>query len=664
MTRKLVFSGLAAAALIGASTLVAVAQQRRGAPNAGPTITGELRQWHKVTLTFDGPQADESSNAPNPFMDYRMTVAFAHESGSPSYTIPGYFAADGNAANSSATSGNKWRVHLSPDKPGKWNYRISFVSGKGVALANATAGRPVVPLDGARGQILIGATDKHAPDFRALGRLTYAGRHYLQFAGSGGHFLKLGADAPETLLAYADFDGTIARKPQVPLHTYAPHVQDWKSGDPTWKDGKGKGLIGAVNYLASKGVNSMSFLPYNAGGDGDNVWPFVSRDDKYHYDVSKLDQWQIFFDYAQQKGIYLHFKLQENENDDNVRGNPYNDPARGRQTPSEAGAGRGRGAAPTAAGPAPVTESLDGGDLGPERKLYIRELVARFGYELALNWNLGEENTQSSEQQLAMAMNLRDVDPYGGHHIVVHTYPNAQESIYPALLGTRSPFTGASLQMVWNAVHERTLRWVRASEGANKPWVVANDEQGPASLGVPPDPGYAGFAGKDTQGRDVGYSLHDIRKQTLWGNLMAGGAGVEYYFGYALPDNDLVAENFRSRDKSWDYGRIAIDFFHSQKIPFWEMKNADELVGNPQHDNSRYCFAKTNEIYLVYLPTGNTTQLKLNGSYTIGWFDPRSGGPLKNGSVATVTTDGDAVVSLGTPPDNANEDWLIVVRRS
>ena len=87
---------------------------------------------------------------------------------------------------------------------------------------------------------------------------------------------------------------------------------------------------------------------------------------------------------------------------------------------------------------------------------------------------------------------------------------------------------------------------------------------------------------------DVGYTLHDIRKYTLWGNLMAGGAGVEYYFGYGLADNDLVAENFRSRDKSWDYGRIAIDFFHSQKIPFWEMTNVDELVGNDKHDNSRY----------------------------------------------------------------------------
>jgi hypothetical protein len=630
------------AAIFGAGLQPALTQSPS---KSAVAITGELRQWHKVTLTLTGPEADETSSAPNPFMDYRMTVTFAHESGSPTYRIPGYFAGDGNAANSSARSGNKWRAHLAPDKTGVWTYRVSFASGKDVALAPPSVGQAVAPFDGQAGKLSIAASDKRSPDFRGRGRLMYAGGRYLRFAGSGDYFLKLGADSPETLLAYADFDGTVARKPAVPLHTFAPHVQDWKSGDPTWKDGRGKGLIGAVNYLASKGVNSISFLPYNAGGDGDNVWPFVERDDKFHYDVSKLDQWQIVFDHAQQKGIYLHFKLQENEIDDNVRGNPI-----GRTEPARGG---------------PVSESLDGGDLGQQRKLYVREMVARFGYALALNWNIGEENTQSSEQQLAMAINLRDTDPYGGHHIVVHTFPNAQETVYPALLGAQSPFTGASLQMAWDAVHERTLRWVLASAEAKKPWVVANDEQGPANLGVPPDPGYSGFAGKDAQGRDVGHTLHDIRKYTLWGNLMAGGAGVDYYFGYGLPDNDLVAENFRSRDKSWDYGRIAIDFFHSQKIPFWEMTNADELVGNSKHDNSRYCFAKAGDVYLVYLPAGGTATLdlsKTSGQFTIGWFDPRNGGPVKRGSVASVK--GGASAALGAPPDNPAEDWLVVVRRS
>ena len=51
----------------------------------------------------------------------------------------------------------------------------------------------------------IAATDKTAPDFRAKGRLEYVGKHYLRFAGTGEYFLKTGADAPETLLAYAGF---------------------------------------------------------------------------------------------------------------------------------------------------------------------------------------------------------------------------------------------------------------------------------------------------------------------------------------------------------------------------------------------------------------------------------------------------------------------------
>jgi hypothetical protein len=37
-------------------------------------------------------------------------------------------------------------------------------------------------------------------------------------------------------------------------------------------------------------------------------------------DLPKLDQWQIVFDHAQSQGLYLHFKLQEQEIDDNRRG--------------------------------------------------------------------------------------------------------------------------------------------------------------------------------------------------------------------------------------------------------------------------------------------------------------------------------------------------------
>lgn len=640
---------------------------------AGAVVSGELRQWHKVTLTLDGPQADESSSAPNPFVDYRLTVSFIHESGAPAYQVPGYFAADGDAANSSATSGNKWRAHFSPDKTGRWDWRVSFVSGKGVAIdaAAVASAAPVTALDGMRGSIQIATSNKTGVDFRARGRLQYVGQRYLRFAGTGEYFLKAGTDSPETLLAYADFDGT--RTMMAPghrayvgkdgLHHYQPHVPDWRAGDPTWQNGKGKGLIGALNYLSSKGANAISFLPYNAGGDGDNVWPFVDRDDKFHYDVSKLDQWQIVFDHAQLKGLYLHFKLQETENDDNVRGTGDGTGRGGRgaggRGAGAAAEGSGRGAAPQTG---PVRESLDGGDLGPERKLYLRELIARYGYLLALNWNLGEENTQTPEQQRAMAAYIRNIDPFG-HHIVIHSYPNQQERVYVPLLGEQSVLTGASLQNSYDTTHAQTVRWVIASERAGRPWVVANDEQGPAGLGVPPDPEFAGWTGLDAKGNRV-HTLNDIRKYTLWGNLMGGGAGVEYYFGYAPPHNDLDLEDFRSREKTWDYARIALEFFRAHKIPFWEMRPAAELVGNTSHDNSRYCFAKPGELYLVYLPRGGSAELNLTnvaGQFTVSWFDPRSGGPLKRGAVSSIR--GGAPSSLGMPPSDPDEDWLAVVRR-
>ncbi len=599
-------------------------------------VTGDLKAWHKVTLSVDGPTARETDNAPNPFVDYRMTVDFTHESGTPSYQVPGYFAADGNAGETSASEGNQWRAHLSPDKPGEWTYRVSFVKGDGVALDPGAAGEPVTSADGVTGTFQVGPSDKQGRDFRGQGRLKYVGKHHLQFADSGEYFLKAGPDSPETLLAYEDFDGTETMK--VPLKNWQPHVRDWKGGDPTWKGDKGKGLIGALNYLSGKGCNVFSFMPYNGGGDGQNVWPFVAHDDKFHYDCSKLDQWQIVFDHAQAKGLYLHFKLQEQENDDNLAGH---DDAENRKVPA----------------------ALDGGDLGPERKLYLRELIARFGHELALNWNLGEENTQTAEQQRAMSQYIHDTDPYD-HNIVVHTFPNWQERVYPLLLGDESVLTGASLQNGWDQVHERTVRWVKASAEAGKPWVVANDEQGPADRGAPPDPGYEGFKGKAANGDDVGYDLNDIRRNTLWGNLMAGGAGVELYFGYQLPQNDLVCQDFRSRDKTWDFCGIALGFFTDNKIPFWEMTNADALVGNPEFTNDRYALAKAGELYVVYLPTGGTADLDLTGAtgdFSVSWFNPRSGGKPAAGSVAKVS--GGKKVNLGQPPSDADQDWVAIIRR-
>jgi hypothetical protein len=135
-------------------------------------------------------------------------------------------------------------------------------------------------------------------------------------------------------------------------------------------------------------------------------------------------------------------------------------------------------------------------------------------------------------------------------------------------------------------------------------------------------------------------------------------------FGYQFAENDIVCEDWRSRDQSWDYCRIAIGFFHDHEVPFWEMQNRDGLVGNPDHDASKFCFAKADDTYLVYLSDGGSSDLDLSstkGDFQVHWFNPRNGGPLQTGSVQSLS--GGRAVSLGQPPEDDQQDWLVVVRR-
>lgn len=582
-------------------TLVAVAWNQAA---SGGQNSGELKKWHKVTLTFDGPETSETAN-PNPFLYYRLNVTFKHQGSSKPYLVPGYYAADGDAANTSADSGNKWRVHFAPDAVGTWRYNVSFRKGLNVAVSERkNAGQSAGFMDGQSDSFRIGTTDKTGRDFRGKGLLRYVGKHHLRFAETGEYFLKCGADAPENFLAYADFDGdfkTDGHKDEL-IKTWAPHIRDWKPGDPTWQNGKGKGIIGAINYLASQGMNVFSFLPLNIEGDDRNVFPYTTYDERERLDCSRLDQWEIVFAHGTSIGMYLHFKTMETENE----------------------------------------LLLDKGDLGPHRKLYYRELIARFSHHLALNWNLGEEiNNATTEQKVAWANYFWTHDPYQ-HHVVIH---NAGDPHYD-MLGDASALTGFSLQTSkpdFSQVHRRTRDYIDRSVAAGKPWVVACDEPGDATHGLITD--------AEDPTRD------NARKNALWGNIMAGGAGVEWYFGYKHPHSDLTCQDYRTREKVWTQCRYALEFFKKHEIPFWDMKCEDEMTEN----TNDYVLCKPGQIYLVYLKHGGKVQLTAAaGNFTYGWFNPRTGdgleGLLKTGSVNTGRK-----IEVTAPNKN---DWLLVIKGS
>ncbi len=589
-------------------------------------IRGEQKKWHKTTLVFDGPPTTEMAED-NPFLNYRLDVTFTNQD--QSYVVPGFYAADGNAAETSRDAGNKWMVRFTPDQTGAWTYQVSFKKGANIAVAGdlsqATSGEY---MDGIKGSFVIADTDKTGIDNRAKGRLNYVGKPYLQYEETGKYFIKVGVDAPENFLAFEDIDATTnalgLRK------NWAPHQQDFKADaqDLVWQEEKGKNLFGAIDYLASEGLNVFSFLTFNVDGDDRNIFPYLLKVPaaeyeayasnkknleawvtKFHttrFDVSKLDQWERIFEYGDRKGMFLHFKTHETETD----------------------------------------HLMDNGTFGLEGKLYYRELIARFGHHLAMNWNLGEENNQPIAEVKKVAEYVRQLDPYH-HHLVIHTFPNKSDR-YGALIGDQSPLTGASLQLSdakFKDVHGRVLKWKTKSDSTGKRWALAVDEPGKANIALLPD------------AEDPEHNL--ARANALWGTLMAGGYGVEWYFGYQSPHSDLTCQDFRSRDNFWDQNLYARTFFEDH-LPFWEMEPADELTA----DELTYCLAAKDEVYVVFLPQDQeTTSLDLGSSgktFSVHWYNPRSGGALQKGSVESVVASGQA--ALGFPPEDKALDWVALLK--
>ncbi|WP_248722389.1 DUF5060 domain-containing protein [Seonamhaeicola sp. ML3] len=592
-------------------------------------IEGELKKWHKVTLNFEGPETSELAEE-NPFLDYRLDVVFSNSE--ESFKIPGFFAADGNAADTSSDSGNIWQVRFTPNTTGEWTYTVSFKEGDNVAIAeDITSASSAGFMDGQTGTFVITESDKTGIDNRAKGKLEYIGESYLKFADSQKYFIKLGVDAPENLLAYTDID--VSTNALGFQKTWGPHEKDFdESAAPyLWQETKGKNLLGAINYLASEELNVFSFLTFNVDGDDRNIFPHLLKvpveeyetyasvkknkeawETMFHktrFDVSKLDQWERIFEYGETKGMFLHFKTHETETD----------------------------------------HLMDKSVFGTEGKLYYRELIARFGHHLSMNWNLGEENNQPTEEVLKVADYVSKLDAYKSH-LVLHTFPNKDDR-YHDFVGDKSPLTGASLQLShpdFNDVHPRVLKWRKISDATGKEWALAVDEPGKANIALLPD--------------DEDPEHNYARGRAMYGTLFAGGFGVEWYFGYASPNSDLTCQDFRSRDLFWDQNRYALNFFNNH-IPFWEMEPQDALVAS---EDIAYCLAKEGEVYAIYVEA-NADKIKLDLGdsgkvFNVKWFDPRNGGSLQDGETTLVKANG--IVGLGTPPSSYKKDWIILLKNN
>ncbi len=588
------------------------------------TATRVVKKWHTVTLSFEGPETSETDSN-NPFLNYRLTVKFKHQD--TTYTIRGFYAADGDAANTSADQGSIWQAKFTPDRIGNWSYEAEMRAGENIALDDMMDAGDKVKISDTQGDFSVVNSDKERPDFRAKGRIEIVKNYFRQHDDTT-FWLKGGADSPENLLAYHEFDGTYRVEASTDegesqtteqIHKYQPHAKDWKTGDPTWKDGKGKAIIGAMNYLASKGMNGVYFLTMNILGDGKDVWPYTSHEEFTRFDVSKLAQWEVLFEHMQSKGLLLHIVLQETENE----------------------------------------MLLDGGNTGPMRKLYLNELIARFGHHLALKWNVGEENGpahwspegQNDKQRKDMVRFITKQDPYN-HPILLHTHSTDPErgEVLKDIVGFKD-LDGLSMQQNLREKAPAVLLQLKEeAKSTGHEWLITMDEIGMWHTGAKVD--------------SLDPYHESLRKYVLWGTLMSGAAGVEWYFGARSAHNDLTSEDWRQRDQLWHITHLALQFFNDH-LPYWEMTPAHELIGK----EGAYCLRKSNEIYALYLPKSSSYTINLEeatGEFELYWYDPVLGGELLVGNKKTIN--GGSIQNLGNPPKSVRpsniQDWVVVVKRA
>ncbi|MDJ0786949.1 MAG: DUF5060 domain-containing protein, partial [Myxococcota bacterium] len=565
-------------------------------------LRGEPMQWHGVELLFRGDTYAEDGTAPNPFLDFRLQCRLTGPSGQV-YDVPGFFDTDGEGG----VAGDAWICRFSPDEPGRWRFEASFREGAAVAVStDPGAGTPLL-FDGETGGFDVAPSDKEGRDFRSpeKGRLENAGAHYLTFAGSGEPWVKGGPDIPENFLGYEGFDNTPNGN-----HSYAAHRRDWRSGDPDWGNGAGRGIIGALNYIAQKGSNTIYFLPMNIGGDGKDTFPTIGEQDRTHYDTSKLAQWEAVFAHAQSLGIFLHFQLAETEG----RNENYH----------------------------------DDGQLGVERKLYYRELVARFGHHLGLEWDLGEENDYGTSRRREFAAYIKSVDPYD-HPLTTHIRTNQMESFYGPLLGN-DDFDMTAFQVNFQGLDRgaSVIEWRKRSAAAGVPWVVSVDE--PQTIENDPF--------------DQARGLPRGRREYMWPTYLSGGGGFEWYVqddggGHSL---DQRIDDLRELDLALEWTGIALEFL--AELPLLEM-SPDPSLGSSSEGGRTHVLAAEGRAYALYHEDGGVLSLdlrKATGSFAVQWFDPVEGGftdgPVVEGGawreLGRAPFDGDVAALVTTTDAQAN----------
>lgn len=347
----------------------------------------------------------------------------------------------------------------------------------------------------------------------------------------------------------------------------------------------------AITFLADHGINSVYLMTNNVGGDGRNVYPWLDPTPSDPNDpISGSNVDSEHFDLAKLAVWESVFQFIQ------AKGLVLH-----------------------------IVLEDDRGWTGFNRFLYYREMVARFGHHNGLIWNLAEEyneNYQDPDDIKEFAGTLRSLDSYS-HPLTVH-HEGSKRNWEPFL--GHALFDLTSLHTSANPMNDVIIAWRENSQKSGRIIPISVDEAGDKtpleSDGVTPDA--------------------ELVRHIVW-SVYTGGGMLEvrtYPLGSYTDYESILADVKRAR---------AI----VEKLPFWEMDPANELVDA----GDAYLLSKAGEAYLAYLPTGGTVSLNLasnNRLFDVRWSNPRNDSPPLNENRVT----GGGVISFTAPDDN---DWVLIL---
>lgn len=142
---------------------------------------------------------------------------------------------------------------------------------------------------------------------------------------------------------------------------------------------------------------------------------------------------------------------------------------------------------------------------------------------------------------------------------------------------------------------------------------------------------------------------------SLWGTLMAGGAGVEYYYEYQTGCTNLHCDDHSTQATKYEQAGVELNFVRT-KVPFQDVLPADRLTSVTDD----YVLAKEGQVSLVHSLDGAANTITLpEGTWQVKWFATETG--MMQGKTATFVTNNMANGVLSAP--NQTQDWLIVITK-